>query len=82
MNSNDFDLDTFFDYYEFEFEESSEQKETVSNFNEMLKSKLDDFGLCDEIESSSSLCCAAAERSGFRQGFKFAVKLMKALNRI
>ena len=82
MNSNDFDLEAFFDCYAFDFDVSAELKESIDNFSELLKSKFNDFKLCSEIEDASSNCCAAAEKSAFKEGFCFAVKLMKALNRI
>lgn len=80
--NDDFDVEEFFDYYRFNFEDPPELKKTYNNFNQFLKDKFSDIDLCHEIEASSNICCSAAQQSGFEQGFCFAVKLMKALYKI
>lgn len=82
MDQNEISFEALFKCGAFKRYESPEFKEAFSELYCIMDGKLSDFDTRDKIEVASNICCSAAHRSGFEQGFRFAVKLMRALNNI
>ena len=82
MDSNEFNFEALFRCAQFIRYTSPAYKKATDVFYDFLKRKFDDFNSYNEFESESNKYCTAAQESGFEQGFCFAVKLMKALERI
>ena len=79
MDPNEISFEALFKCADFEWCDSPKLESATRDLREFLKSKLDDHDACDEISSASIAYCSAAQESGFEQGFRFAVKLLKNL---
>ena len=79
MDLNDISFEALFKCDIFEWYDSPKLEKITLEFSQFLNEKLDSSEICHEIEAASNKCCAAAQESGFEQGYRFAVKLLRHL---
>lgn len=77
MDNNEFSFEAVFRNDEFKRYESPEFLKAVFEFDKLIKSKLGDVEIREQIDNASAKCCIAAQDSSFEQGFCFAVKLIR-----
>ena len=82
MDENEFSFKALFKNSEFKRYTSPEYQKAYSRFYKFLEDNLNDREIIDKFESEANLYCSFAEDSGFMQGFCFAVKIIKFLNKI
>lgn len=79
MDFNEFSFEALFRCNDFCFCDSPELEAADKEFDRILKRNITDRDIYREIECASNEHNSAAQRSGFEQGFRFAVKLMRKL---
>ena len=79
MDFNEFSFEALFRCPDFKSWDSPELIAADKEFFKLLKSRITDHSIYIEIECASNEHCAIVQESGFEQGFRFAVKLMKKL---
>ena len=79
MDLNRISFEDLFKCADFEWYDSPELEAVTRNFSQMLQGRISDSDICNEIKTASNKCRNAAQRSGFEQGFRFAVKLLRNL---
>ena len=79
MDPNEFSFEALFSCSEFKRYTSPSYKEATAKFYNFLGSKFSDFKEFSDIESEANKYSTAAQESGFEQGFRFAVKLLRNL---
>lgn len=77
MDNNEFSFEAVFRNDEFKRYESPEFLKAVFEFDGLIKNKLSDADIREQIDNASSKCSIAAQDSSFEQGFCFAVKLIR-----
>ena len=82
MDTNEFSFDALFKCSDFKCYDSPELIAADKEFYKLLKNRITDRSIYIEIECASNEHGSVVHKSGFEQGFCFAVKLMKALERI
>lgn len=82
MDCNEFSFDALFENSKFKVYESKELLSAYDELNSILKSNTDDAVTFSNIESAALGCISEAQRASFKQGFCFAVKLLKAVFKI
>ena len=79
MDFNEFSFEALFKCDDFCFCASPELEAANKEFDRLLKNKITDRDTYRDVEFASGKHSSAAQRSGFEQGFRFAVKLMRRL---
>ena len=79
MDFNEFSFEALFRCSDFCFCYSPELEAADKKFDRILKRIITDHDIYREIEAASNEHNSAAQKSGFEQGFRFAVKLMRRL---
>lgn len=79
MDFNEFNFEALFKSPSFKWWYSPKMEAADREFDEILKSKITDRKIFLEIEYVSNKRNSVAQDTGFEQGFRFAVKLMKRL---
>ena len=82
MDANEFSFDALFESNEFKVYESKELLSAYDELNRVIISYSDDTVRRSNVESAALGCISEAQRASFKQGFCFAVKLLKAVFKI
>lgn len=77
MDNNEISFEAVFKNSDFKRYESPEYLKAVFEFDRLIKNKLTDNKIREEIDNASTKCCTAAQDSSFEQGFCFAVKIIR-----
>lgn len=77
MDNNELSFEAVFRNSEFKRYESPEFLKSVFEFDKLIKNKLNDDEIREEIDNAAAKCCTAAQDSSFEQGFCFAVKIIR-----
>ena len=77
MDYNEFSFEALFKCEDFCFCDSPELEASNKEFDKILKNKITDRDIYRDVEFASGKHILYAQRSGFEQGFRFAVKLMR-----
>ena len=81
MDRNEFSFDALFESNEFKVYESKELLSAYDELNRVIILYSDDTVIRSNVESAA-LGCISEARASFKQGFCFAVKLLKAVFKI
>ena len=79
MDFNEFSFEALFKCKDFCFCDSPELDAADREFIEALENNICDKDTYNHLEYTAVKCCDAAQKAGFEQGFRFAVKLMRRL---
>ena len=79
MDLNEFNFKALFKSRDFKWCDSPELEAADKKFDDLLKSMVTDRKAFFELDYASNKHTSIAQESGFEQGFRFAVKLMKKL---
>ena len=79
MDLNLFNFKALFNSSDFKWCNSPELEAADREFDELLKRSVTDRRAYFDIDYASNKHTSIAQESGFEQGFRFAVKLMKRL---
>ena len=82
MDCNEFSFDALFENSEFKIYESKELTSAFKELNRILESYIKDHEVHLLIEKAALDCSSIAQEASFKQGFCFAVKLLKAVFKI
>ena len=82
MDLNKISFESLFECCEFKRYVSPNYTAATEKFYKFLEEKFSEFNVRCEFETEVNLYCTAAGGSGFEQGFRFAVKIIKFLNDI
>ena len=83
MDNNEFSFEALFNKCsEFKRYSSLKCQKAYNRFYEFLENNLNSRDIIHSFESEANMYSSAAEESGFEQGFCFAVKIIKLLQKI
>lgn len=81
MDTNEISFDAIVHNPEFKRCQFPENITAAEIFHEFLNDNIEDHSLRDKIESAAVAYVTASENAAFEQGFSFAVKMIKFINR-
>ena len=79
MDHNEMSFEALFRCSNFIIWDSPKLKKAAFDLRTLLKSKVSDRAVYDEISAAANAFSTASYESGFEQGFRFAVKLLRNL---
>lgn len=82
MDCNEISFEALFKNGEFKIYESEELLAAFKKLNDILESCVTDNMIRSKIESAALTCSLEAQHGSFKQGFCFAVKLIKSVMKI
>ena len=82
MDCNEISFEALFENGEFKIYESEELLAAFKKLNHVLETYITDVIIRSEVESAALTCSLEAQHGSFKQGFCFAVKLLKSIMKI